>query len=328
VAEKRNRTLVPGVNDLATLYPEIAAQADGWDPSLVLAGSSLNLQWRCDKNHCWTARLSHRTKSGSGCPVCAGQKVLIGYNDLATTHPEIANEADGWDPKTVIAGSSKKRAWKCGNGHTWEAGVHSRAAGGAGCPVCSGRAVWKGLNDLATLFPAIAAQADGWDPATVVAGSGKRFKWRCENDHTWEATADQRTRDNTWCPYCTNQKVLTGENDLLSRFPEIAKQADGWDPATVAWGSERNLAWKCSKGHQWRAIVSRRTKIQSGCPVCSNKKVLAGFNDLATTDPELAQGASGWDPTQVTAGSNRRLEWKCPLGHTWMPPRQSRLVEE
>lgn len=29
-------------------------------------------------------------KRGSRCPVCAGKKVLIGYNDLWTTHPEIA----------------------------------------------------------------------------------------------------------------------------------------------------------------------------------------------------------------------------------------------
>lgn len=28
-------------------------------------------------------------------------KVLRGFNDLATTHPEIAKEADGWDPTTV-----------------------------------------------------------------------------------------------------------------------------------------------------------------------------------------------------------------------------------
>lgn len=27
---------------------------------------------------------------GKRCPVCAGKKVLIGYNDLWTTHPEIA----------------------------------------------------------------------------------------------------------------------------------------------------------------------------------------------------------------------------------------------
>ena len=34
--------LVPGVNDLATLFPDAAAEADGWDPSTFLAGSNKN----------------------------------------------------------------------------------------------------------------------------------------------------------------------------------------------------------------------------------------------------------------------------------------------
>ena len=31
-----------------------------------------------------------------------------GVNDLATLHPEVAAEADGWDPSTVTSGSNKK----------------------------------------------------------------------------------------------------------------------------------------------------------------------------------------------------------------------------
>jgi len=50
--------LVPGVSDLATLYPEVAKQADGWDPATVTEGSKKKLQWRCVKgriNTCKTA---------------------------------------------------------------------------------------------------------------------------------------------------------------------------------------------------------------------------------------------------------------------------------
>ncbi len=35
-------------------------------------------------------------------------KLVIGINDLATLHPEIAAEAYGRDASTVIAGSGKK----------------------------------------------------------------------------------------------------------------------------------------------------------------------------------------------------------------------------
>lgn len=35
-------------------------------------------------------RAESEFKQGKRCPVCAGKKVLIGYNDLWTTHPEVA----------------------------------------------------------------------------------------------------------------------------------------------------------------------------------------------------------------------------------------------
>ena len=36
----------------------------------------------------------------------------------------------------------------------------------------------KGVNDLATLHPELAAEADGWDPSEVRAGSGKKLRWK------------------------------------------------------------------------------------------------------------------------------------------------------
>ena len=39
-------------------------------------------------------------------------KLVVGINDLATLHPEIAAEADGWDPSTVHSDSHKKDALK------------------------------------------------------------------------------------------------------------------------------------------------------------------------------------------------------------------------
>lgn len=49
----------------------------------------------------------------------------------------------------------------------------------------------------------------------------------------------------------------------------------------------------------------------------------AGFNDLATTHPDLAvqwdaakNAPSGLDPTTVSAGSERKVWWRCPAGHS------------
>jgi hypothetical protein len=62
--------------------------------------------------------------------------VLVGFNDLDTTHPLLAKEALGWNPKNVTFGSGLKRKWKCIEGHTWTAQIASRVHG-RGCPTCA-----------------------------------------------------------------------------------------------------------------------------------------------------------------------------------------------
>ncbi len=231
---------------------------------------------------------------------------------FATTHPDLALEADGWDPTTVTAGSHKMVGWKCGLGHEWEAEVQKRTSG-SGCPVCAGRNVLAGFNDLATVNPEIAAQADGWDPTTVTSWARKKVGWKCGLGHQWEAAVSSRSR-GSGCPVCSGQAVLAGFNDLATINPEIASQADGWDPSAITAGSGKMVGWKCGLGHQWEAVVAKRTSVDF-CPVCSGQAVLVGFNDLATINPDIAAQADGWDPTTLTVGSGKKVDWICELGH-------------
>jgi hypothetical protein len=64
-------------------------------------------------------------------------------------------------------------------------------------------------------------------------------------------------------------------------------------------------------------MVSSRAFGHHGCPYCSGNLAWAGFNDLLTSDPELASEAFGWDPSTVTVSSNKKVKWKCIEGHTW-----------
>lgn len=261
-----------GVNDLASQFPEIAAEAYGWDPKTVTVGSDKKLSWKCKLGHIWDASIHHRV-NGTGCAVCANKQILLGFNDLYSKFPEVAKEAYGWDPKTIFASSNKKRTWQCELGHTWDAAV-SKRTGGRGCPICSHKQLLTGFNDLKTKFPEIAAQAEGWDPATVIAGSRLRMKWRCDSGHTWEAKVSNRTFSNTGCPVCAGLRLQVGFNDLKTRFPHIADQACGWDPSTVLAGTARKLNWRCERGHTWSATVDNRTAKDSGCPICAQY----GFN--------------------------------------------------
>ena len=320
--------LVPGINDLATLFPDVAAQADGWDPASVTSRSGKILGWKCEKGHTWAAVVSNRTPpQSSGCPYCSGNKVLAGFNDLATLHPELAKEAVGWDPSTVGTGSKRNLLWRCERGHTWTAQVNNRTPPQrTGCPCCSGRQAWAGFNDLASQNPKVAAQADGWDPSTLTIGSDKVMRWRCELGHTWNASVNSRTPPHSQgCPFCSGKRVLAGFNDLATKHPEVAAQADGWDPSTITSKSARKVLWRCELGHPYHARVADRTPPQStGCPFCSGKAVLVGFNDLASLCQEIAVEVEGWDATTVTVNSGKRLPWRCKRGHVWTAEVNSR----
>ena len=317
-----------GVDDLKSQLPELAKEAFGWDPSTVKCGSTKRKAWACALGHVWETEVRNRAVKGSSCPFCAGVKVLTGFNDLKTSHPRVAIEADGWDPSTVTRGSTKKMPWKCSLGHTWEASVNTRtnAWHAQGCPYCAGKRAWKGFNDLATHFPDLAKEADGWDPAALTTGSSKKVSWKCRLGHKWGATIASRTGQGSGCPVCAGKDVLQGFNDLATLFPEVAADADGWDPATLTSGSKKRMPWKCQLGHRWHTAVFERTALRgsTGCPVCANRQVLSGFNDLKTVDPELAKEACGWDPSQVLAGSHSKLQWMCRLGHTWSAAPKSR----
>jgi hypothetical protein len=307
------RKVLIGFNDLATLNPELASQAHGWDPKTVTAGSSSKKEWICERDHVWEALIANRT-NGTDCPICNGKKVLIGFNDLATLNPELASQAYGWDPATVTRSSGLKRKWMCQLGHIWEASIASRAIG-KGCSICNGQRASAGFNDLATLNPELASQAYGWDPATVTRSSGLKRKWMCQLGHIWEASIDHR-RAGSGCSVCNGNQVSIGFNDLATLNPELASQAYGWDPATVTTGSGLKKKWMCALGHFWSAAVHSRVG-GGGCPTCNGKKVLIGFNDLATLDPELASQAYGWDPATVTRSSSLKKMWVCNYGHAW-----------
>jgi len=265
---------VLGVNDLQSQFPDIAAEAYGWDPETVTAGSGKKQDWKCTEGHIYSSAVTTRTSRGSGCPFCGGQKVLKGFNDLQTKFPDIAAEAYGWDPTTVTAGTSQKKDWKCNKGHIYCSAVGNRTIQGSRCPICGGQKVLKGFNDLQTKFPDIAAEAYGWDPSTVTAGTDQKKDWKCVLGHIWNAQTSSRTSRNLGCPYCSNNIVLFGFNDLQTKFPDIAAEAYGWDPTTVIAGSAKKKSWKCIYGHTWNATLNIRTMQDTGCPICAEY----GFN--------------------------------------------------
>ncbi|MBR5677410.1 MAG: hypothetical protein IKX20_04655 [Paludibacteraceae bacterium] len=302
-------------------------------PEEISQGSDKKVWWKCKLGHSWIASISSRQR-GRGCPYCANKKILPGYNDLTTTHPQVASE---WDyekngaltPEGVTSGSEHKVWWRCTNNHEWHATISNRVRGN-GCPYCSGRVVTVGVNDLATLAPQL---VDEWDsekngevlPSMVLPGSNLKAWWICGKGHSWLATIASRVSGNG-CPYCANKSVLPGYNDLATAEPMIASE---WDyeknkpllPTEVVSKSGKKVYWRCANGHSWSAIIKSRTE-GNGCPYCAKKRVDVGGTDLLTCFPEIA---SEWDferntirPQDVTSGSSKEVWWKCSrCGYLW-----------
>ena len=310
------KQVVAGINDLRTFFPDIAAEADGWDPTKVTPKSGKKLSWVCKFGHKFDAIVSDRTSRGGNCPVCSGRKILAGFNDLQTTHPDLAAQASGWDPTSVTYGSGQSKEWKCPKGHAWPATIASRTNMNSGCPFCSGNKVIKGENDLATTHPEVAAELLELDPEEFSFGSNQVANWRCEAQHEYEMTIQARTKALK-CPICSGARVLAGFNDLKTTHPDIAELADGWDPTTLSSGSNKECSWICSKKHKWDAPVYSLAGMGTRCPICSGQQFQKGFNDLSTTYPQIAKEAFGWDPSEIGASSDKRLQWKCPLGHIY-----------
>lgn len=302
---------------LSKTHPKLAKEADGWDPSRYTFGSKKRLQWQCKKGHTFEALIQNRVRlTDTGCPICSGKKCLAGFNDLVTTHPELARQAHDWDATTFTHGSDKKLPWKCSLGHIWETSISHRTINKSNCPTCWGRVVLKGFNDLASKNPELAKEADGWDPTTVTASSGKNLSWKCNKGHRWNSSVYHRNNMKSGCPYCAGKKVLLGFNDLATTHPHLAKESDQWDPTKVSKGFGKKLNWKCPIGHRYRETPNKRSR-GDACPYCSGHKVLIGFNDFKTTNPELIEFVDGWDPTTVTSKSDKRRQWKCSERHSW-----------
>ena len=311
------KRVLSGFNDLRTTHPDIAKEAVDWDTTKVSKGSGGEKKWRCKFDHQWNATIGSRVR-GRGCPICSGAKIQKGFNDLATTHPELSKEAHGWDASTISKGSPKKREWICLMGHIWETSVGARAGLNSGCPYCSGLKPVIGETDLLTTHPEIAAEAHGWDPRTISRGSARSLTWKCSINHIYKAAPASRALQGNGCPYCSGHQFLKGFNDLATRYPEIAAEADGWDPSLFGRASTKKMNWLCPKKHSYTTRISQRTLNQSGCPICAGRTVLAGYNDISTLFPDIAREADGWDPRSFVAGSNKKLRWKCEEGHNWM----------
>ena len=283
MAEKKEQQYVSDNAQLMAEWDWEKNNTLGFAPNEITSHSGKKAWWICTNGHSFDATIANRV-NGKGCPYCAGQKVWKGYNDLATVNPNLAQE---WHPdrnvpltpQDVTANSGQKVWWQCTEGHEWKTTIGNRNQG-SGCPYCSGKRVLKGDNDLQTINPVLAKE---WNyekngklkPEDYTINSNKKVWWKCNKGHEWQAVIANRN-NGKGCPYCSGRYAVNGKNDLQTVNPTLAKEWNyekniGLTPMNVMPNTNNKVWWKCSKGHEWQAVIANRNN-GDGCPICNSER--------------------------------------------------------
>lgn len=134
-------------NLLSEVSPELIGQ---WSeknlpltPDKIAYGSNKIVWWKGACGYEWSATVKSRDANGTVCPYCSHNKILVEFNDFATTHPQLAQEWSDRNfpltPDTINEKSRKNVWWMCKEcGYEWQSVVYARIKGTV-CPVCADR---------------------------------------------------------------------------------------------------------------------------------------------------------------------------------------------
>ena len=241
--------------------------------------------------------------STCNCAACASVPTLgiempynIKENCLAVACPKVAamlSEKDKHLAFDVTTGSGRKLTFACPDcKQKFEAAicnvVRSVGNGTTGCPVCAGRKVVPGINDLASQYPEVATMWSSKNklPASEVATqSGEKAFFKCHNcGQEFEArihhVVDAVDNGHTGCPICAGLKVVSSINDLASQCPEAAamwSSKNKLSASEVAVKSSKKAFFKCRDcGQEFEAAIQNVVRSVgngfTGCYDCKMRR--------------------------------------------------------
>lgn len=166
--------------------------------------------------------------------------------------------------------------------------------------------------------------------------------WKCKNGHDYFACVISRSRLHSSCPYCSGRKPILGETDLETWCHKNNREdiLDEWDydkniksPIDIKPTSKTKCWFKCPLGHSYLKNLSNKTIRGDGCPICNNKQILSGYNDLKTwcINNNRKDILEEWDynknlikPEEIFPGTAKKIWFKCQNGHEYIQPLYNR----
>lgn len=326
-----NPKVLPGLNDLATKNPVLAKEwhptkNNGLTPDAVTASSSKRVWWKCPKGHEWQTAINHRA-NGSQCPICSSgmqssfpeqaiffyvksayRDAINGYTDIFHNH---GMELDIYVPSLSVGIEY--------DGFTWHRGKTSETRELKKYQICKENSITlirireNSLNTDKSSCDVLLFAAK--DLTCTIKELVQHLPLLSDID----VDRDANLITNSY-------KQVLSDCSLLTQHPELSRE---WHPTKNASltpdmfsaQSNKKVWWLCDLGHEWQAAIDSRVR-GTGCPYCSNNKILPGFNDLSTKRPDLItewnwRKNTTLDPTQIAPGSGKKAWWICKNGHEW-----------
>ena len=186
---------------------------------------------------------------------------LFSQSDFEKQADEILKHRKGKLITINYLGTDRHYKWKCKNNHEWEA-TFSNIKKGKWCPYCAKNKVYP--HEAIQKAREFAAKNKGELLSPNYLGRHGLHKWKCENNHEWEATYGSVVGNGSWCGICKGT-ARSNEEQLKKAF-EIAHQKNG-QCLTKKYNNIRSIfKWTCVRGHVWNAEYSSVVYSNVWCP--------------------------------------------------------------
>ena len=313
--------------------PELIEEWDyeknkGINPEFISPYSRIKLWWKCKNGHSWEASANNRSIHHN-CPYCCNQKISY-ENSFAAAYPELIKywhkTKNELGPENVSPKSGKTIWWECNKGHSFKKTVRDFTES-TRCPICYSRNYKRYEKKLNLIKYWNQERNQGIDFFSIIEDENSIWWWTCKNGHGLQKSIHTML-SGIKCPLCKKgRKSFAEKNPQLIPLWNKNKNLT-LTPYDVGSGSGKRVWWICEKGHEWQERVYEITK-GNRCPYCSNHRASIESN-LAVDAKELLEE---WNyekniisPTDIKAGSKRKVWWKCKQGHVWQATVSNRSV--
>lgn len=192
-------------------------------------------------------------------------------------------------PCKITPHSIKSVYWKCLNGHSFKARVSEFLSKKDKCSYCCNKKTDLTNNNLLIFTPEI---KEYWSDKNtkqlqnLSPSSNYKAILECSLGHEFRRSIGKIISRNFNCPYCSNHLLLSGFNDLKTKFPSILKHWDynknTMDPSQVKFNSTHEYYWVCDNNHSTKQNC-RYLNLGFRCLQCSRSSVEYQIHDFLKT---------------------------------------------